>query len=252
MRRSLVVGNWKMHGSKSGITGLIDGIKTGLSEPAAAVAVCPPALYISQVADSLAGSVIAWGAQNLCDQPQGAFTGEISADMLADLGCRYVIVGHSERRALFGESDELIAAKFRAALECDITPILCVGESLEQREAGEALSWIEGQLTSVIDSVGIEAFARGVVAYEPIWAIGTGKTATPEQAQEVHAHIRGVLAAHSEAVATGMQILYGGSVKAANARELFVRDDIDGALVGGASLQAEEFVAIVNAATDVR
>lgn len=248
MRRSLVVGNWKMHGSRSAITLLLDGMKAGLNEPAAAVAVCPPAVYISQVADSLAGSGIAWGAQNLCEQPEGAFTGEISAGMLADFGCRYVIVGHSERRALYGETDALIAAKFKAALQSDIAPILCVGESLEQRESGETLAWIENQLTAVIGAVGIEEFARGVVAYEPIWAIGTGKTATPEQAQEVHAHIRRVLAGYSETVAAGVQILYGGSVKAANAAELFARDDIDGALVGGASLQAQEFVAIVDAA----
>lgn len=248
MRQSLVVGNWKMHGSKASIAALLEGLKAGLPDGSAAVAVCPPAVYIDQVASALMGSGIDWGAQNVSDRNEGAFTGEISAPMLADVDCKYVIVGHSERRTLFAESDQIVAAKFKAVLDQGLKPILCVGESLEQRESGETLGWIEGQLQAVIEVVGMEAFSRSVVAYEPIWAIGTGKTATPEQAEEVHAHIRQVVAGFDEGVAAGLQLLYGGSVKAANAADLFTRENIDGALVGGASLKADEFIAIVRAA----
>lgn len=248
MRRGLVVGNWKMHGSKASITELLAGVKAGLGDCQAEVAVCPPSIYIQQVADALQGSDVAWGGQNLSDQSEGAYTGEVSASMLADLGCRYVIVGHSERRTLYGETDRVIADKFVAALGQGVTPILCVGESLEQREAGETLALIQQQLQAVIEVAGISAFARAVIAYEPIWAIGTGKTATPEQAEQVHAHIRGVLAGYDTGIAEKIQLLYGGSVKPANATELFGQQNIDGALVGGASLKAEDFIAIAMAA----
>lgn len=248
MRRGLVVGNWKMHGSRSGIADLVDGIKSGLTECAADVAVCPPSIYIAQVAEALSGTAIGWGGQNLCEQDEGAFTGEISAAMLVDFSCRYVIVGHSERRTLYGETDQVVAVKFKAALEAGLQPILCVGESLAQREAGETLALVKQQLDVVVASVGIEALANAVVAYEPIWAIGTGKTATPQQAEQVHSHIRKVLSAYSEDVAAELRILYGGSVKPDNAAELFACDNIDGALVGGASLKAADFVAIATAA----
>ncbi|MDG1772543.1 MAG: triose-phosphate isomerase [Oceanicoccus sp.] len=251
MRRNLVVGNWKMHGSTASIDQLLSGLQQQLSAVSSeqvGIAVCPPSVYISSVSKQLAGSMIACGAQNVSDQQEGAYTGEVSATMLAELDCQYVIVGHSERRTLFSESDADIAAKFIAVQSQGLTPILCVGESLAQREAGDTLPWIEQQIKAVIAVAGIEAIAASVIAYEPIWAIGTGKTASPEQAQEVHAHIRQVLAAESQAVAEGLQLLYGGSVKADNAAELFGKQDIDGALVGGASLKAEDFAAICVAA----
>ncbi|ARN73006.1 triose-phosphate isomerase [Oceanicoccus sagamiensis] len=252
MRRSLVVGNWKMHGSAASIDTLVTGLQQQLANLPADqtdIAVCPPFVFIPQVISQLEGSAIACGAQNVSDQQEGAYTGEISATMLAELGCQYVIVGHSERRTLMAESDADIAAKFTAVQSQGLTPILCVGESLAQREAGETLSWIEQQIKAVIAVAGIEAMAASVIAYEPIWAIGTGKTASPEQAQEVHAHIRQVLANESQAVAGALQLLYGGSVKADNAAELFGKQDIDGALVGGAALKAADFAAICMAAT---
>ncbi len=249
MRPPLVVGNWKMHGSTASIANLLEDLKAGLTDlDKVTVSVCAPFVYIGQVAASLQGTKVQWGAQNLCDHEQGAYTGEISASMLSDLGCRYVIIGHSERRTLYAEDNRLIAAKYQLAQREGVTPILCVGESLEQREAGDTLSWIEQQLMAVIDAVGAEGLRGAVLAYEPIWAIGTGKTASPEQAQQVHAHIRKVLVAIDDSLAQTIQILYGGSVKADNAKELFEQQDIDGALVGGASLNAEEFAAIVKAA----
>lgn len=250
MRRSLVVGNWKMHGYKAGIASLIEGIKAGLvnvSAPAD-MAVCPPSIYIDQVARSLSGTAVSWGAQNVSEHAEGAFTGEVSTQMLDDLGCGYVIIGHSERRSLFGEGDQEVAAKMQAALAGKVKPILCVGESLQQRESGETLALIATQLQAVVEVVGIKAMQNSVIAYEPVWAIGTGKTATPGQAQEVHAHIRQVLAEYDAGIASQLQILYGGSVKPSNAAELFAKQDIDGALVGGASLKAEDFLAIVMAA----
>jgi triosephosphate isomerase (TIM) len=248
MRRSLVVGNWKMHGTKAGVDDLVSGLKNErvVAEQTDFV-VCPPYLFIPQVAGALAATDIQCGAQNLSDQLEGAYTGEVSASMLAEMGCQYVIVGHSERRALFAETDELIAAKFAAAQSAGLTPVLCVGESLVQREAEQTLVWIEQQLTAVINVVGVAALASAVIAYEPIWAIGTGETATPAQAQRVHAHIRQVVAGFDQQVAQDLSILYGGSVKANNAVELFAEPDIDGALVGGASLQAVEFIAICKA-----
>lgn len=249
MRGKLVAGNWKMNGSLESIRGLLDGIKQGLGPvQGAAVAVCPPAVYIPEVARLIEGTDIRLGAQNVCDQDEGAFTGEISGAMLREFGCTYAIVGHSERRSLYGESDELVARRFAAARRAGLIPILCVGELLEEREQGITEQVVGRQLDAVLELEGIAAFADAVVAYEPVWAIGTGKTATPEQAQEVHAFIRGKLAAADRGVAENLIIQYGGSVKGANAAELFSQPDIDGGLIGGASLKAEEFLAICQAA----
>ena len=249
MRQKLVVGNWKMHGSLAANQVLLKGVQAGLSDLAGVeCAVCVPYPYLAQAQQQLSDSTVAWGAQNLCEQAQGAFTGEVGVAMLADFASRYVIVGHSERRALYGESDALVAQKFLRARSGGVCPILCVGETLEQRQAGQVREVIAGQLNAVLSAAGIAGFADAVVAYEPVWAIGTGLTATPEQAQEVHGAIRGLLAELDASVATGVRVLYGGSVKAGNAAELFAMPDIDGALVGGASLVAEEFVAICRAA----
>jgi triosephosphate isomerase len=247
MRRKLVIGNWKMNGSMASVTELVAGLKP-LQVDGVGVAVCPPFVYLPLVVDALADSAIAVGAQNVSEQSSGAFTGEVSASMLADFGCRYVLIGHSERREYQAESDQLVAAKFKALQAAGLTPVLCLGESLVQREAGGTLAFVEAQLRAVIDAVGIAAFKPAVVAYEPIWAIGTGLTATPEQAQEVHAHLRAVLSVYDRSVAQNVPLLYGGSVNAANAEQLFAEQDIDGALVGGASLKVEEFAAIIAAA----
>lgn len=249
MRGKLVAGNWKMNGSLDSIRSLMDGIKQGLGAvTSAGVAVCPPAIYIPEVARLVEGTRITLGGQNVCDQDQGAFTGEIAASMLQEFGCRYAIVGHSERRALYGETDALVARRFAAARRAGLVPILCVGEHLEERESGITEQVVGRQLDAVLELEGIESFADAVVAYEPVWAIGTGKTATPEQAQEVHAFIRGKLAEQDAKIAEKLIIQYGGSVKGANASELFSQPDIDGGLIGGASLQAEEFLAICQAA----
>jgi len=243
MRRPLVAGNWKMNGSKSSIVGLIEGIKAGAgSVKKTEIVVCPPFVYLSVVETLLKGTAIAWGAQNLCQESaSGAYTGEISAAMLQDFGCGYVIVGHSERRNIYGENDALVAARFMAARSTSLLPILCVGELLEERERGETEAVIARQLDAVLESKqGVAALDNAVIAYEPVWAIGTGKTATSQQAQEVHQFIR--------RLATRIRILYGGSVKAANAAELFAMPDIDGGLIGGASLKADEFLAICQAA----
>jgi triosephosphate isomerase len=246
MRKKLVAGNWKMHGSLAENAALLDAIKPALAGIDAAV--CVPFPYLAQVQAALAGSSIAWGAQNLSEQTKGAFTGEVSASMLLDFGCRYVIVGHSERRSLYGEHDEVVAKKYVAAQAAGLVPILCVGESLQEREAGVTETVVARQLDAVIAAAGVASLAKAVVAYEPVWAIGTGKTASPEQAQAVHAFIRGKIAALDAAVAEGLVIQYGGSVKAANAAELMAQPDIDGGLIGGASLIAEEFIAICRAA----
>jgi len=246
MRKKLVAGNWKMHGGLAENAALIAAISAALGRLEAVV--CVPYPYLSQVQSALAGSAIAWGAQNLSEHAKGAFTGEVSAGMLTDFGCRYVIVGHSERRNLYGESDAVVARKYLAAQAAGLIPILCVGESLQERESGVTEQVVARQLDAVIEAAGIGSFARAVVAYEPVWAIGTGKTATPAQAQAVHAFIRGKLAAIDSAVANGLTIQYGGSVKATNAAELMAQPDIDGGLIGGASLIAEEFVAICRAA----
>ena len=247
MRNKLVVGNWKMHGRLETNRALLQG----LSDSAAltcAVAVCVPFPYLAQAQSVLSGTPVVWGAQNLSEQAQGAFTGEVSASMLQDFGCRYVLVGHSERRAIYGESDKLVAEKFAAALASGLRPILCVGETLEQRDAGKTLGVVSAQIDAVLNRVGVAAFSGAVVAYEPVWAIGTGRTATSAQAQEVHAAIRAQLAKADAKVAEGLQILYGGSVKPANAAELFGMPDIDGGLIGGASLVAADFLAICAAA----
>lgn len=254
MRKSLVAGNWKMNGSKSSIDSLMDGLVSGLASNAEAVAeaidilVCPPAVYLSQVAEKTAASAIEVGAQNVSQFESGAYTGELSLAMLSEFECSYVIVGHSERRALFGETDAQVAEKCEAALAAGVTPILCVGETLAQRDAGDALTVVTTQVNAVLERCGIKAFEKLVVAYEPVWAIGTGRTATPEQAQEVHAAIRAVLTDADEQVAAATRILYGGSVNAANAAELFSQQDIDGGLVGGASLKVDDFLAICTAA----
>lgn len=246
MRKKLVAGNWKMHGSLADNAALLAAIKPALAGIEAAV--CVPFPYLAQAQAALAGSSIAWGAQNVSEEPKGAFTGEVSAAMLLDFGCRYVIVGHSERRSLYGETDAVVAQKYLAAQAAGLTPILCVGESLEERESGVTENVVARQLDAVIEAAGVASLAKAVVAYEPVWAIGTGKTATPEQAQAVHAFIRGRIAALDKGVAEGLTIQYGGSVKAANAAELMAQPDIDGGLIGGASLVADEFVAICKAA----
>lgn len=251
MRQPLVIGNWKMHGSLSANDVLLTALLAQLpAQLPARVAVCPPAVYLAQVTGRLQGSKVLTGAQNVCAEAQdaGAYTGEVAAAMLAEFNLAYGLVGHSERREYYSESDAVVARKFARLQQAGITPVLCVGENLEQREAGETLAFISGQLMAVINELGIAAFANAVIAYEPIWAIGTGKTATPEQAQEVHAYIRQLLAKQDETIAAQMQLLYGGSVKADNAAELFAMQDIDGALVGGASLKADEFSAICKAA----
>ncbi len=245
MRRTLIAGNWKMNGSLASIEALIAGIKAGLSDvDKADMAVCPPFVYIPRVRELIGDAPLALGSQNICDQASGAFTGEISGAMLQEFGCRYAIIGHSERRSLYGESNALIAARFAMALETGITPILCVGETLEQREADVTEQVVGEQLDAIIDGSGIEAIGQCVIAYEPVWAIGTGKTASPEQAQAVHAYIRGKLAAQNAEVADKVRILYGGSMNAGNAAELLSQPDIDGGLIGGASLKAEDFLAI--------
>ncbi|MEW5892719.1 MAG: triose-phosphate isomerase [Pseudomonadota bacterium] len=248
MRRKLVAGNWKMHGSLAENEALLTGLLAGVATVKVDVAVCVPFPYLAQVQARLSGSPIAWGAQNLSQHGKGAFTGEVSAAMLRDFGCKYVIVGHSERRSLYGETDQVVAEKFEAAQAAGLVPILCVGETLSEREAGITETVVARQLDAVIAKSGVGALADAVVAYEPVWAIGTGKTATPQQAQQVHAFIRSKIAALDPAVAQGLRIQYGGSMKANNAAELLAQPDIDGGLIGGASLVADEFLAICRAA----
>ncbi len=243
MRQPLVLANWKMNGSLEFSRTLISDINQGWQgDHRAEVAVCPPAVYLSQVAQLVSDSSIALGAQDVSAADSGAYTGESAASMLQELGCRYVIVGHSERREYHGESSEYVAEKVAAAQSKGLIPVLCVGESLEERDSGSALHVIGEQLQAVISLVGQAAMSSTVIAYEPVWAIGTGRTATPEQAQAVHAYIR------SQLEDDGVRILYGGSVKPDNAKELFGQPDIDGALVGGASLKSEDFLAICAAA----
>jgi len=249
MRRFLVAGNWKMHGSRAANAALVSEILlAGQADDGPEILVCPPFVYLWEVGRSLKDGGIALGAQDVCAEAGGAHTGEVAAGMLADVGCSYVIVGHSERRALYGESDQLVARKFVAAQREGLTPILCVGETLEEREAGRTAEIVLRQLDAAIDLAGPGAFARAVLAYEPVWAIGTGKNATPAQAQEVHALLRERLAAKDAKISACLRILYGGSVKAANAVELFAMQDVDGGLVGGASLNGEEFRRICGAA----
>jgi triosephosphate isomerase len=248
MRRKLVAGNWKMHGSLAQNASLLDAVANGMVQLSGVdCAVCVPFPYLYQAQQKLAGTPVAWGAQDVHQLEKGAYTGEVSGAMLSDFGCRYAIVGHSERRAIYGESSQLVAEKFAAAQKSGLIPILCVGETLEERESGTTEAVVAEQLDAVIALSGVQALRNAVVAYEPVWAIGTGKTATPEQAQAVHAFIRQRVAKLDEQVAGGLCILYGGSVKASNAAELFAMADIDGGLIGGASLIAEEFLAICRA-----
>lgn len=238
-----------MHGDLAGNKALLEGVLAGVKELGAAdYGVCVPYPYMAQAQSMLQGSNVAWGAQNLSQHEKGAFTGAVAPGMLVDFGCRYVIIGHSERRALFHESNDIAAAKFDTAIKFGLTPIFCVGETLEERESGVTEQVVGRQLEVVLNHVGAQALAKAVIAYEPVWAIGTGKTATPEQAQAVHAFIRQRVSQLDAGVAQGLRILYGGSMKPGNAAELMGMPDIDGGLIGGASLVAEEFVAICRAA----
>ena len=249
MRKVLIAGNWKMNGSRDSIKALLDGIKSGIGTvDKADVAVCAPYVYLSDVADQLNGTPVAWGAQNVSTEASGAFTGEISASMINDFGCTYIIVGHSERRTLYGETDDVVAKKYGVVLEAGMTPIFCIGETLDEREKGVTEDVVARQIQAVIDAHGVDALGKGVIAYEPVWAIGTGKTASPEQAQDVHAFIRGMIAKASADVADKIIIQYGGSMNAGNAKDLLAQPDIDGGLIGGASLKAEDFLAICTSA----
>lgn len=248
MRRTLVVGNWKMNGSKAMTESLCKSIIAGLDSSDTGIAVCVPYVYLSDAAELIKGTALALGAQNVADQASGAYTGEISAAMLKEFDCEFAIVGHSERRSYYGDTNESVAARFCQAIDQAVTPILCVGETLEQREQDQTFSVIDEQLDAVIEKAGIDAFSKAVIAYEPVWAIGTGKTASDEQAQEVHQYIRNRIAKLNQQIADQLQILYGGSVKPDNAQGLFAMPDIDGGLIGGASLDAEGFLKIFRAA----
>ena len=248
MRRKIVAGNWKLHGSRAGNAQLVEALVSGVADLNVSGVVCPPYPYLQEVGRLLQGSPLWLGAQDVSAEAQGAFTGEVSAAMLVDVGCRMVIVGHSECRVNYKEADALVARKFAAARGAGLVPILCVGEQLAERQAGAAQAAVSRQLDAVLDLCGVAPFHDAVVAYEPIWAIGTGHNATPEQAQEMHAFIRQQLAGRDANIAAGLRILYGGSVKATNARELFAMPDVDGGLIGGASLKADEFLAILAAA----
>ncbi len=251
MRRPLIAANWKMHGDKEFLATWCSSLGGALDERGPEIALFPPFVYLAEAADLLGGAgglashrALTLGAQNVSAETEGAFTGEVSAGMLRDVGCHYALVGHSERRTLYGESDDMVGRKFSAALEAGLTPVLCVGEALEERDADRTLEVVERQLEAVVGCAGREAVCGAVIAYEPVWAIGTGRTAGPDQAQEVHAALRAMLGSGGEQT----RIIYGGSVKAANAAALFEQADIDGGLVGGASLNAEEFAAICNKA----
>lgn len=245
-RKYLVAGNWKMNGSLDANRELIEGIAAGLSTcPDVDVLVCPPAPYLQSVQDAIDDREIDLGAQNLSEQTKpGAYTGEVHGAMLREFGCTHVLVGHSERRALYGETDAVVAAKFKTAQGLDLVPVLCLGETLDERDANRTEAVLERQLKAVLDAVGIEAFAKAVIAYEPVWAIGTGRTASSAQAQAAHAFLRGLLAGRSATIAGSVRILYGGSVKPDNALELFACPDVDGGLIGGASLKSGDFLAI--------
>lgn len=244
MRRSLVMGNWKMNGSRSSAGSLAKDIIAGLGSDVADIAVCVPYVFLSDISQITNNTRLGLGAQNVADKPSGAYTGEISAAMLKEFGCNYALVGHSERRTYYGDTDQSVAARFCQAQEQGVIPVLCIGETLEQREQNQTFDVITAQLDAVVDTAGIDAFNNAVIAYEPVWAIGTGRTATDEQAQEVHHFIRNYLAAKDQAVAEEIRILYGGSAKPDNAKGLFAMPDIDGGLIGGASLDAESFLKI--------
>jgi triosephosphate isomerase (TIM) len=248
MRRKLIAGNWKMHGSRAENAPLVEAILASPQLERADCVICPPFVYLAEIARLLRGTSVKLGAQDVGAETHGAYTGEVSAAMLRDVGCLYVIVGHSERRALYGEDDVLVARKFAAAVAHGLRPILCLGELLAEREAGQTQDVVGRQLEAVVALTGIAAFGHAVIAYEPVWAIGTGRTASPDQAQEVHGFIRARLAQQDVKIAAALPILYGGSVKTGNARELFAEGDVDGGLIGGASLKAEEFLSIMAAA----
>ena len=247
MRTPLIAGNWKMNGSLAANATLLAGLLGEREGMSVQLAVCVPAPYLAQVRSMLGGSPVRWGAQDVSAHERGAFTGEVSAEMLLEFGCSYVIVGHSERRSYHAESDELVAQKAHRALASGLTPIVCVGETLEEREQGATDAVVARQLAPVLDVVGGQ-MASVVIAYEPVWAIGTGKTATPEMAQQVHARLRAMLAGRNEESAQQVRILYGGSMKPDNAKDLLAMPDIDGGLIGGASLNASDFLAIAHAA----
>jgi len=249
-RTPLIAGNWKMNGSMESSQQLISSLCSGVANDSNRIMLlCPPYPYLHIAAEALKSKAIMLGAQNVSMEPDsGAFTGEVSGLMLKNFGCEYVIVGHSERRALYGETDEVVSSKFIVAQAQGLQPILCVGETLEEREAGQTQTVVRRQIQKVIDSAGSTAFSSAVVAYEPVWAIGTGLTATPDQAQEIHSFIRSLISEQDATIASLVQIIYGGSMKSENAKELLSMDDVDGGLVGGASLNAEEFLAIFQAA----
>jgi triosephosphate isomerase len=247
-RQPLVAGNWKMNGSRASVKSLLDGLRQGVPENGVEVLVCAPFIHIPLAAELLAGSAIGLGAQTVSEYGNGAYTGEISTDMLKDYGCGYVIIGHSERRHILGETNETVARKFRRARDSGLQVILCLGERLEEREAGMTEQVLSEQLEAVIAGAGMESFTGAVIAYEPVWAIGTGHTATPEQAQSTHSFIRLQVARHDDRIADALRILYGGSVKADNAAGLFAMADVDGGLIGGASLNIDDFLAICRAA----
>ncbi|QUX94664.1 triose-phosphate isomerase [Marinomonas sp. CT5] len=247
IRQKIVAGNWKMNGSKESIQTLISGL-LDMDGSNSEVVIAPSFPYLSQVHDLIDGSNLVMAAQNASQEEKGAFTGEVSVSMLADFGVKYILLGHSERRSLYGETDEVVASKVKTVLGFGLIPMLCIGETLEERESGKTLEVCERQIQAVIDVVGVESFAKMTIAYEPVWAIGTGLSASADQAQEVHQSIRAFLAKSSESVSEKVQILYGGSVKASTSSALFKMPDVDGALVGGASLDAKEFIAIVKTA----
>ncbi len=244
MRQSLVMGNWKMNGSRSEGLALANAIAAGLKQGDQGIAVCVPYVYLSDIKSVVENTPLVLGAQNIADQESGAYTGEISASMLKECGCTYALVGHSERRSYYGDTNESVATRFCQAQKEGIVPVLCIGETLEERESDKTFAVIDKQLNAVIDMAGIDALGNSVIAYEPVWAIGTGKTASDEQAQEVHKYIREQIASKNQDVANKVQILYGGSVKPDNAKAIFSMPDIDGGLIGGASLDAESFLTI--------
>jgi triosephosphate isomerase len=248
MRKKIVAGNWKLHGSRVFARELIDTIIAQPRMDGVEVVILPPMPYLSELTEHYGTSGLVFGSQDHSVNEQGAFTGEVSAKMILDVGCRYALVGHSERRHIHEEDNELVAQKFAIAKKAGLVPLFCVGESLHQREVGQTEWAIQRQLEAVIHVCGPQAFANAVIAYEPVWAIGTGKTASPAQAQEVHAFIRSELRAHDAKIANSLPLLYGGSVKPANASELFSQPDVDGGLIGGASLVAQDFLAIISAA----
>jgi triosephosphate isomerase len=248
-RTPLIAGNWKMNGSLAESAALVAALRERTGQGPGEMLICPPFVYLDRARQWLAGSPIALGAQDIAAvEGAGAYTGEVSGAMLSDVGCRYAIVGHSERRALYGETDAVVTTKFRAAQSAGLVPILCVGERLEERERDLTEAVVSSQVGAVVEALGVGAFDRAVIAYEPVWAIGTGKTATPEQAEAVHAMIRALVAGHDAIIARSLRILYGGSVKGSNAADLLGQPNIDGGLVGGASLNAADFLAIYEAA----